>query len=229
MRKQIFNGVKIKLASISALLAIMFLIAGCGQKTNVNQGANQPSANENNQNAPADLSDVSGSYSINQLMTMNKPMKCTWKDATADSEVTNVLYIQGKKFRQDVTMGDLGKAFTVSDGEYVYIWNDFTGAATKFKIDEISNDKSDQQAANDNSAGLEQPRNFSCAAWTVDNSVFSIPTDKTFKDATEDLKQAVEQSSITDVDKAKQQLCDLCNSAPEGEARQQCLTNAQCK
>ncbi len=220
---------KIKLVSISALLAIMLLIAGCGQKTNVNQGVNQPSANENNQNVQADLSDVSGSYSINQLMTMNKPMKCTWKDAAADGEVTNVLYIQGKKFRQDVTMGDLGKAYTVSDGEYVYIWNDFTGAATKFKINEVSADKSNEQASNDNSAGLEQPRNFSCAAWTVDNSVFNVPADKTFKDATEDLKQAVEQSSITDVDKAKQQLCDLCNNAGSEEAKQQCLTNAQCK
>jgi hypothetical protein len=85
-------------------------------------------------NPTGDIVNPSGEYTINELLTMNKPLKCTWKDSAAgDKDVSNIIYINGKKFYQDVTMGDIGHSFTVSDGDYLYIWNDFNDMASKIK------------------------------------------------------------------------------------------------
>lgn len=210
---------------VVALLAVFALtLSGCGKKEN-NQ--NQEQNQGNNQNN--EIENPSGSYSINELFAKNKSMKCTWKEsATGDSEVSNVLYISGKKFYQDVTMGDVGHAFTISDGEYLYIWNDFTNVASKMKITETpTNNTNPEQGKTQNSAGLEQKRNFICENWSADNSLFNPPADKNFKDVTEEMNQVVDGLKENSTD-YKQKACDLCRQAPAGEVRENCLTSAGC-
>ncbi len=170
----------------------------------------------------------SGTYSINELLSMSKPMKCTWKESlTAGGEVTNLIYINGQKFYQDVAMGDVGHAYTVSNGDYLYIWNDFTDAASKIKLAEVKTSPGAKQAKTPDTAGLDQKRDFVCEGWTADNSLFNPPQDKNFKDVTEEMGSAVEGLQ-ENADEYRQQACDLCQKAPTQELIDECLKNAQC-
>jgi hypothetical protein len=213
-----------KIFVISVLVIFALTLSGCGKKTNDQNNQNQKQGNNQNN----EIANPNGSYSINELFSMNKSMKCTWKEsATNGSEVSNVLYISGKKFYQDVTMGDVGHAYTISDGEYLYIWNDFTGVASKMKITETPANAGSGQNNSNNSAGLEQKRNFICESWNADDSLFNPPADKNFKDVTVEINQAVDGLKENSTD-YKQKACDLCRQAPAGEVRENCLASAGC-
>lgn len=171
----------------------------------------------------------SGSYTINELRGMNKPMECTWSEsATEKNSVTNTLYINGNKFYQDVAMGDIGHAYTISDGEYLYIWSDFNNAASKMKFSEIKTGAASAQTPGQNDAALEQKRDFVCKNWAVDNSVFNPPQDKNFKDITQELGGAIQDFQQNSAE-YKQQTCDMCRKAPSQELIDQCLQSMQCQ
>lgn len=164
----------------------------------------------------------SGSYSINELFAMNRPMKCSWKEnATGDSDVTNIIYINGKKFYQDVTMGDIGHSFTISNGEYLYIWNDFNDAASKIKNTGAETGINSEQG----NTGQEQKKDFVCESWSPDDSIFNPPQNKNFQDVTDEMNKAFDG---VDKENIKQQVCDSCQNAPTQELKDLCLENAQC-
>ncbi len=222
--QKIYIGLGV-LVLAGAVLVGVFWKKADNQPANTNQEQNQ---NQINSQANEAIN-PSGSYSINELFTMNKPMKCSWKEsATGDKDVTNIIYINGKKFYQDVTMSDIGHGYTVSDGEYLYIWNDFSGAASKMKLSEIKTSTEPGQGETKDTAGLDQKRDFVCENWSVDNSFFNPPQGKNFQDVTEEMQQAAQGMNEGDLEKAKQQICDSCQNAPTQELKDACLKNAEC-
>lgn len=208
---------------IVAVAGVIYFSISKGKSPTGKQNQNQ----SNNQ--AAGIENPSGEYSINELFTMNKPLKCTWKEsATGDKDVTNVIYISGKKFYQDVTMSDIGHSFTISDGDYLYIWNDFNDMASKIKNTEIKISPASVSKKAQESVEQEQKRDFVCEKWIVDESVFIPPTDKIFKDVSEEMGQAV-QDLQENSDEYKQQACDSCRKAPTQELIDKCLENMQCE
>jgi hypothetical protein len=215
------------------LLATVVLISGCGKKTGNppvaennsvnNQSQEQNQAQVNNQ--ATETINPSGSYTVNELFAMNKPMKCTWKEsATGDKDVTNIIYINNKKFYQDVTMGEIGHSFTVYNGDYLYIWNDFNDAASKIKETNATTGTEPKE----NSAGLDQKKDFICESWAADDSVFTPPSDKNFKDVTTEMNQAVQNLNNGGSEKINKQICDSCKNAPTQELRDSCMGDIKC-
>ncbi|HOZ36761.1 MAG TPA: hypothetical protein PLR18_02940 [bacterium] len=211
------------------LLLIVLALPGCGKKPD-NETIVPEESQASNENQSAAVDYPTGEYTINELLTMNKPLKCTWKESlTGAGEVTNVIYISGQKFYQDVTMGDMGHAYTISDGEYLYIWNDFTNTASKMNFQEMQKisqpDSGSVPPANTNT--MEQARNFVCEKWSVDNSLFTLPGDKNFQDLTKEMGQAAQDLQKNSAQN-KNQACDFCRQAPTQELIDECLENAQC-
>ena len=189
------------------------------------QDQGQTTTNQVNTQA-AETINPSGSYSVNELFNMKRPMKCTWKEsATGDKDVTNIIYINGKKFYQGVTMGDIGHSYTISNGEYLYIWNDFTDAASKMKYTEAEANAKPGQAQG--TAGMDQKRDFVCENWTADDSIFIPPQGKNFKDVTEEMTQSF-QDLKDNSGSIKKQACDRCANAPSQELIDACLQNMEC-
>jgi hypothetical protein len=226
------------LGLVVLLLATVFLISGCWLKSNNksatvnnlinNQNQNQAQNQDQVNNQATEIVNPSGEYTINELLSMKKPLKCSWKESiTNKGDVTNIIYINGNKFYQDVAMGDIGHSYTVSNGEYLYIWNDFSDAASKIKNTETRASTVSGQENVKDSAGQEQKRDFICEKWTVDESVFIPPQDKDFKDITEGMGQAV-QDLKENSGEYKQQSCDLCQKAPSQELKDSCRKNMQC-
>lgn len=222
--------------AVAAAAAGVYLVSLGGKSQLVNlplppQGAGQEQTqNRNNgQNQSTPAVNPSGEYTIAELLSMNQPMKCTWKQSLEEgAEVTNIIYINGKNFYQDVTMGDVGHAFTISDGDYLYIWNDFTNVASKMKYSEMEAASQPDQAKQNEAVSTNQKHDFLCDKWAPDNSKFIPPSDKQFEDVTEEMTQAVgdlQQNS----EKYKQQACDMCRKAPSPELVGECLKNMQCE
>jgi hypothetical protein len=233
--------------SLAILLFATVTISGCGIRANKkttpsineqNQEQTQNQAQEQTQdqaqvqdqaNSQANEAvNPSGSYSINELFSMNRPMKCTWKESVAKGDVTNIMLIHGKQFYQDVTMSDIGHSFTIFNGEYLYIWNDFNDSASKMKNTQATTGIKPEQEKTKDNAGLDQKKDFACESWVADDSVFTPPSDKNFKDVTEEMNQAVQGLNNGGLEKAKQQMCDLCKKAPTQELRDKCSADSQC-
>jgi len=192
------------------------------------ENTGQPNQNQEQNQGQTDIN-PSGAYTINELLTMNKPMKCTWKQSIeAGAQVTNIIYINGKNFYQDVTMGDMGHVYTVSDGDFLYIWNDFSDMASKMKYSEMQ--AASQQAQGKQNGGVDtnQKLDFLCEKWTVDNSFFVPPSDKNFTDITDEMTQAVGNLQ-QNAGEYQQQACDICRKAPSQELIDQCLKNMKCE
>jgi len=229
-----------KLIALSFIVLVCALIGGCGKKAEINKPAAdnalvQNSGTPDEGQAPDPANDQadetitpSGEYTINELLSMNKPLKCKWLESiTNGGEVTNIIYLDNKKFYQDVTMGDIGHAYTISDGEYMYIWNDFTNKASKINIKEAEKKSAAEKTPAENTADLEQRRDFACESWVADSAVFNPPADKNFDDITDEMTQALGDLQDNS-DTYKQQACDMCLKAPTQELVDQCLANAEC-
>jgi hypothetical protein len=212
-----------KMVVVSLLLTAILTLSGC---TKVQNQGEEPKKVETKS---AEVVNPSGEYTINELFAMNRPIKCTWKETSEKSDVTNIIFLSGKKMYQDVTMGDVGHSYMISNGDWLYIWNGFTNMASKMKISELEKEAGPNQGKANSSAGLDQKRDYVCEKWTEDTSVFEPPKDKDFKDTTTEMGQAVEELKNGGLDKAKNQMCDLCQKAPDEETKSKCLENAGCE
>ena len=212
---------------LALLLLAIVLTGGCVPKPDKQSGTVNKDQTDN---PTADtVNPASGAYTVNELFSMNKPMKCSWKDNATDKEVTNIIYLNGKKMYQDVNMGDVGHSYMISDGEWLYMWNDFSPMASKMKATEIATDITPPPGKEKDTTGLNQKRDFICEKWAADNSIFNPPQDKNFKDITEEMNQAVtELQEGGGLDKMKQQICDMCRKAPSQELIDQCLESSEC-
>jgi len=121
-------------------------------------------------------------------------------------------------------MGDIGHSYMIYDEEYLYVWNSFNETASKMKETKATTGTEPKK----DSAGLDQKKDFVCENWTADNSMFIPPKDRDFKDVTEEMNQAFQEMEAGGLDKAKQQMCDLCQKAPTKEIRDKCLADSEC-
>ena len=77
----------------------------------------------------------------------------------------------------------------ISDGTYMYTWNTETKAqGMKIKITEPTAENTNTTNTNNGSVNLDDKVDMKCSPWLVDNSKFSIPTDVTFTDLSELMK-----------------------------------------
>ena len=140
---------------------------------------------------------------MEDAVMMDEPMKCTWKEESGTSGVT---YVDGEKVNSKISNipvgpnGELGDSYTISDGEWVYMWSSLSAQGTKMKMNkEMAEQKDlpevnvpkDEQMPENKFDGLDMSAqdNYDCGKWNPDASVFIPPTNITFVDMDEMMKQ----------------------------------------
>jgi predicted small lipoprotein YifL len=240
------------LFSMLAVAAVLSFSA-CGKKT-----ANEPSGTPASKETPADNSaadtEASGKMtykSIMELMEAGKPLTCAWQDKTDGGDMTGSIFVDGKRFRSDIVMAgknDEGQdaleveMHNISDGQFVYIWNSMPGSkAMKMDLEKLK--KTDTAATEEekSSVDLEQELDLNCDSWSVDETVFNLPSDIEFTDQTDMINAAIESagnmqneaSAVSGLPgmsaEEQKKICDICQMSPAGEAREACLSNAKCE
>ena len=174
-----------KIKSVALIAISGLLLAGCGPTAGTPTGQ-MPTA----QTAQTE---ESFSGSMRDLLGMGKNTQCDWSSvsATGGTTSTGKLYVSGKKMFQEVsvTTSDKNAPTSVmnmlSDGNFMYLWNkDGKTPGMKMTITEPTvtpSPKAGQPVAAQG-ADLDKKYDFKCKGWSVDNSMFAVPTNIQFTD-----------------------------------------------
>lgn len=185
----------IKKARLTLVTTSALLLAACTPATPTvtnNQAQNAGTGNEQTQ-----------STNIRDLLALGKNQKCTvtiseTSEEGVKTDTQGTLYFSGQKMAEDISITSTDKNMPktsmrmISDGSYMYSWNPETKInGMKFKVTEPTTEDTKTTTSNAQASGvnMDQKYDMKCSDWTVDNSVFAIPTDVTFTDLSEMLKK----------------------------------------
>ena len=128
--------------------------------------------------------------SLRELIAGGQAQKCTITTSNEGKEVVSEMWIKGKKFKQttkSTSFSPDGTEMTVnliSDGGWIYSWNDKTETGMKIKIEE--SEKEDAEVKNNlKGAGaidLDQKVKYDCRVANIGDSEFVPPTNVKFVD-----------------------------------------------
>ena len=184
--------------------------------------------------------------SLFDFFSMGGSQKCTFSDKTNNSSGT--VYVGNGKMRGDFQSNDNGttsQTHMINDGKYVYMWTEGQKDGYKMSLDTIK-----QQAAQESSntgntpsdnqtpsqaVNMNQKADYSCGGWSVDSSLFTVPSDVNFVDYSAMMQGAMKgvtppTQTGTGMTKGQQQSeCAQCNQVPAGAMRNQCLSALKCQ
>lgn len=187
--------------------------------------------NDNDKDTEDTKTDSSMKGSMFDLLKSGDNLVCTFNSTSETGDVEGTTYISNNKMRGDFVIKDGISNMTssmISDGEWLYSWSSAMPQGMKMKLDQfadqdstnpdtpVSNENTDQTPLDD----LKQDYDYDCDSWSVDASKFVIPTDVTFVDYSETLKQMQQQSG---------DMCQTCDSIPNEDAKAQCRSAYNCQ
>jgi len=134
--------------------------------------------------------------SLKDLLTGGKEEKCTWT-AEDSSNSNGTLYVSGKKFKQEINITDsktntVNQLYSLSDGTSIYSWGSVMGTKG-FKISLTEMETLATNAAtgtpSQTTVDLNKQYRYQCQPWTASDNDFVLPTNITFTDVSNQMKQ----------------------------------------
>jgi len=136
---------------------------------------------------------ISENASIEDLLTRNASLKCTYNVNEAGSiDVGTAYFAGGKNMYGEFTNtmdGSSTTAYVIRNGDTQYVWT--KDSATGFKTDVSASNKETQQQKSQQ-IDPNKKFEFSCKNWNKDESLFIPPTSVTFTDIAAQAKQLQE-------------------------------------
>lgn len=174
--------------------------------------------------------DASGTFA--SFIARGQNLECTFEqnDGTNVSSGTVYLANGAKQIRGNFTMHQNGagptEAHVIRDGGYNYLWGSMFPQGIKSAVTAEEQGK----LFSTKSGGIDEDTSFNCKPWKVDKSLFSRPGNIEFNELTIQTGQKDSGLTIDDLERVKKQECDakVCDQAPEGIPRQQCLQALGC-
>ncbi len=167
-------------------------------------------------------SDVNGS--IFDIVKLGKDITCTYTDTA--TKLAGTIYVSGQKVRSDFTTTVQGRsleAHTYMDGEWAYMWSPILTQGTKMNVTDLKSTATATDAETKMAKDkLNQNFVYHCQPWTVDQTMFDLPKDITFTDATGSIK------ALQQTDKTKG-MCSACDYIQEAAKKAECLKALNCQ
>jgi hypothetical protein len=168
-----------------------------------------------------------------QLLGLNQNVVCTFSyDDGAGNASSGTVYMTagGAQIRGDFTVMSPVETngYFIRTGGYNYMWSDAMAQGVKSKVTNEAELMSDAEAAS-----IDPNTKFSCQAWTVDMSKFTLPAAIKFMEvnasAGAGASVSVPGGSVDASGSAsvKAQQCAACGNLPAG-AKEQCLAALSC-
>lgn len=174
---------------------------------------------------------TSGSFAA--LVLGKKNLECTFEqnDGTNISSGTVYLAENAARIRGDFTIQQSGagpmEAHLIRDSGYNYLWGPFFPQGMK---SQVTAEEQGKLFSSKDGNGIDEDVTFDCKPWRVDSGVFSKPSDIEFMEIGVQSGVIDNGKTINDLEAIKKQQCDakVCDQAPEGIPRQQCLQALGC-
>jgi len=180
-----------KKISLLLILAVPLLLTACGPNQNQqsNQGGEQTQPQTNK-------------FSLKNALTLGQSVKCSYTD---DKGTTVTSLVKGNKYKvSGISMGeDSGSGGMVSDGQYMYAWDDVTKQGTKFDITAMQELSQEPQSTTSPESAFDFQKwadetdnkyKVDCQPAVVTDAEFIPPSDITFQDMTQFMQQMGEFS-----------------------------------
>jgi hypothetical protein len=122
---------------------------------------------------------------LKSLIAYQGTQKCTFENATANSNSSGTVYVSNGQMRGDFTSTVQGRAFDshmIVKGNTSYVWGSSMPGGFKMSFDSLEAPSANASASG--SIDPNAPVNYSCGAWNADESVFELPASVQFQDLT---------------------------------------------
>jgi len=202
---------------------VVLLVVLVGGYYFMKKGPSKPSTTSNT------ASQDSSPKSLKDLLMSGIAQKCTFSSTTSTGSSDGTTYMASGKVRGDFSMttdSKTTKSHMIVDGKTSYIWTD--GQTTGFKTtipDETAATPGSQTTnatVNNSASSFDQKADYKCEAWSVDQSLFILPTGVTFKDMSVLIPSMAPTTSGSNSSQ-----CSYCNNLT-GDSKVQCLAALKC-
>jgi hypothetical protein len=157
-------------------------------------------------------------------ITSGAALKCTY----TYQDIVTESWVKGKKFSSTSTVSGM-TVNAVSDGVWMYSWNDGEKTGVKFNLEEmkkLSAGNAGAQKSPDMAEISKSATNVQCSPDVITDSKFIPPSDIQFQDMGETLKQLQQLSGQMKGGQGGQgDPCAVCKMIPDAKAKQNCLDN----
>lgn len=177
---------------------------------------------------------ISGTFAT--LFALGQDLRCefSYNDGANISSGTAYIAKGGERIRGDFTVTDSAAgpmdAHLIRDNGYHYMWGTLMGQGVKMKIEAGHEDE--LFVKGNGEMPVDENTTYNCTPWTVDQSLFAIPTDIEFADLNTQMESMMQlQGSMegsVDMSALKAQQCAACAQIPNAEAQAQCTAALQC-
>ncbi len=161
---------------------------------------------------------------LKSLVASGKSVKCSFSNSATDSaKVSGTVYVSSGKMRGDfkTTSNDSVSSHVIVDSQNSYIWTDMSKQGYKFAI---ANQQQTNAAGRSQGPDMNQTVDYSCQDWSVDGSVFALPTDITFTSPIMPAASSTTGGGSTGVSAQ----CAVCDNIPAGSGRDACKAQLRC-
>jgi hypothetical protein len=213
-----------KLLAVAAFVGIGVLAVGAYLFTRQPNSVTNTSQTTDSMVETSDANSFSGTFS--DLLARGQSYTCTFSESDNDGNTTKGnVYVAagGDRFNGEFELvqptGTL-QSYIIRDGEYNYIWTAGQSEGIKTKIN--PEDASLFGDSEETPVDENEPVDFDCAPWTVDNSKFVPPANVSFIDFSDTMAEMENVMEENEID------CSVCDQIPAGESRDQCLQSLGC-
>ena len=161
------------------------------------------------------------------LVQSGQPVTCTFEYNDGAGNVSSgMVYMANgaERIRGDFNIIESAagamEAHLVRDGGYNYLWGSSFEQGIKTKVTAENEGK----LFDDKQGAVSEDTEFTCSAWSVDESKFALPSGVEFMDMSAQIEAATGASGDVSV---KAQQCAACGNLP-ADAKEQCLAALSC-
>jgi len=214
-----------KFSMLAVLVLSVLILSGCSKKAapitpNNNSTKNTPAPiTKNNEPVVAPVNtetEENITSSMEEMMKQGKSMKCTYSTKEDDTQINAVAYFdiaQGRYFvESEISAQETAKqvSYMMTDKTASYMWLKGSNSGTKFVLNEA-----DKTNDNTEEVGLvpDDKLNFKCKTWSVENTIFKIPSEINFIDYTDNYNEVNEANN--DIEANIQKYKELGESMPK--------------
>ena len=174
-------------------------------------------------------SEVSGQDTLKSILMGGKNIKCNVK--YDDSNMSGMMYSStDKKTRFDFKSQDAsGKEMdghVIYDGTYGYFWSSAATQGTKMKIENLEEYTNPSPGTDQSNQSVDWNKDVDtdCSSWSVDNSVFTPPSNVEFMDLSSMMQMGTSSPGTGTTPAINKGICDQIT---DPQAKASCLQYAQ--
>ncbi len=187
---------------IAIIITITVLVGGVGAYMLLKKDSNNSAKPSSSQSVSTKVE--TSDASINDLLTRNASLRCTYDVQDGGSKNSGTAYFSGAKDMYgeftNTTKTSSSTAYVIRTGDTQYVWQ--KDAKQGYKADVSAYDKKKQEQMSQQ-LDPNKKYNFKCQNWDKDPSKFEVPSNIKFQDISAQLNQAQGASQ-----EAKEKACD---------------------